>query len=167
MSFDRIKLTLYSAQQAHAELARVWQIIKPWLMAGHRLYIEIRAETRTLKQNSLMWSCLTDLSEQVFWDAKRRLTPEGWKEYLTAHLEGQDLVPNMDGTGFVAIGRGKSTKFDASRSPNFMNRVEPSIASMLPLSMLPCHDASRCASGSFAGRVANHHAGSPMSSSRD
>ncbi len=109
MSFERIKLTLYNAQQAHAELARVWQIIKPWLMAGHRLYIEIRAETRTLKQNNLMWSCLTDLSEQVFWDAKRRLTPEGWKEYLTAHLEGQDLVPNMDGTGFVAIGRGKST----------------------------------------------------------
>ena len=109
MSFERIKLTLYNAQQAHAELARVWQTIKPWLMAGHRLYIEIRAETRTLKQNNLMWSCLTDLSEQVFWDAQRRLTPEGWKEYLTAHLEGQDLVPNMDGTGFVAIGRGKST----------------------------------------------------------
>ena len=37
MSFDRIKLTLYNAQQAHAELARVWQIIEPWPMAGPRL----------------------------------------------------------------------------------------------------------------------------------
>ena len=60
MSFERIKLTLYNAQQAHAELARVWQIIKPWLMAGHRLYIEIRAETRTLKQNNVIASLRKD-----------------------------------------------------------------------------------------------------------
>lgn len=106
---ERIHLTLKDAQSAATELARAWQWIKSMLMAGHRLSLTVRRETRSLAQNSLMWSCLTDLSEQVKWDGSRRLTPEGWKDYLTAHLSGQDLVPNMDGTGFVAIGRGKST----------------------------------------------------------
>ncbi len=106
---ERINLTLKDAQSAAPELARAWQWIKAMLMAGHRLSLTVRRETRSLAQNSLMWSCLTDLSEQVKWDGSRRLTPEGWKDYLTAHLSGQDLVPNMDGTGFVAIGRGKST----------------------------------------------------------
>ena len=79
------------------------------LVAGFRLVVEIRRETRTLAQNDLMWSCLTDLSKQVTWDGTRRLKPIAWKDYLTAHLNGQDLVPNMEGTGFVAIGRGSST----------------------------------------------------------
>lgn len=83
--------------------------VKAMLTAGHRMVVVGRRETRTLAQNALMWSCLEDLSAQVRWDGKRRLTAEGWKDYLTAHLHGQELVPNMDGTGFVAIGRGKST----------------------------------------------------------
>lgn len=83
--------------------------IRSMVADGFRMVVTARRETRTLKQNALMWSCLTDLSNQVKWDSTRRLTPEGFKEYLTAHLEGQDLVPNMHGTGFVAIGRGKST----------------------------------------------------------
>lgn len=106
---ERISITLKDAQSAAPELARAWQWIKAMLIAGHRLVLTVRRETRSLAQNSLMWSCLTDLSEQVKWDGTRKLTPEGWKDYLTAHLNGQDLVPNMDGTGFVAIGRGKST----------------------------------------------------------
>ena len=106
---DRISLNLRDAQTAAPELARAWAWIKAMLLSGHRLVLDVRKETRSLAQNSLMWSCLTDLSEQVKWDGTRRLTNEGWKDYLTAHLSGQDLVPNMDGTGFVAIGRGKST----------------------------------------------------------
>lgn len=106
---ERISITLKDAQSAAPELARAWQWIKAMLIAGHRLVLTVRRETRSLAQNSLMWSCLTDLSKQVKWDGTRKLTPEGWKDYLTAHLNGQDLVPNMDGTGFVAIGRGKST----------------------------------------------------------
>lgn len=109
MSFERVKLDLREPQAANEALRALWSHIKPWLMAGHRLHLEVRAETRSLAQNSLMWSCLTDLSEQVKWDGTRRLTAKGWKDYLTAHLNGQDLVPNMEGTGFVAIGRGKST----------------------------------------------------------
>lgn len=108
MSNLRNKVTLGGARDWH-ELLELVKWIKAMLMAGHRMVVEARRETRTLAQNNLMWSCLDDLSRQVLWDGKRRLTAEGWKEYLTAHLNGQDLVPNMEGTGFVAIGRGKST----------------------------------------------------------
>ena len=55
-----------------------------------------------------IWSCLTDLSNQVKWFGKN-LTPEGWKDFITGHLHGQELVPNMDGTGFISINRGRST----------------------------------------------------------
>lgn len=108
MSDHRLRRHL-GGQQGLRELVEMFGKAKGWILAGHRMVVEIRRETRTLKQNRLMWSCLNDLSEQVAWDGTRRLKPGAWKDYLTAHLEGQDLVPNMDGTGFVAIGRGKST----------------------------------------------------------
>jgi hypothetical protein len=105
---DRINLTLHSPTQAAVELPRAWAWIKAMLMAGHRLVLSIRTETRTLKQSALMWSCLTDLSNEVTWFGKK-LTKEGWKDFITGHLDGQDLVPNMDGTGFISIQRGRST----------------------------------------------------------
>jgi hypothetical protein len=109
MSNQRLSIRLNDAQTGHAEWVKAWAWCKAMLIAGHRLVLIVRKETRSLAQNSLMWSCLNDLSEQVKWDGTRRLKPEAWKDYMTAHLNGQDLVPNMDGTGFVAIGRGSST----------------------------------------------------------
>ena len=100
---------LYSPVQAYAVMAEtVWPNIKALLMAGHRLVLEVREDKRTLAQNRLMWSVLGDLSDQVEWCGKR-LTPEGWKEWITGHLCGQELLPNMDGTGFISISRGRST----------------------------------------------------------
>ena len=105
---DRITATLYSPQQAKPIIDRVWQYAKAATHAGHRLVVELRPETRSLAQNRMMWSCLTDLSEQVEWCGKR-LTPGGWKDFITGHIEGQDLIPNMHGTGFISINRGRST----------------------------------------------------------
>ena len=105
---ERLSLRWYNAQQAHQSMLGLWAWAKPLLMAGHRLVISARGETRSLAQNNLMWSCLTDLSEQVEWCGKR-LTKEGWKDFITAHLNGQELIPNMHGTGFVSINMGKST----------------------------------------------------------
>lgn len=102
MSFERIKLTLYNAQQAHAELARVWQAIKPWLMAGHRLYIEVKPVTRSLEQNSRLWLMLTEISKQVDWYGQR-LSPDEWKDVLSAAFKQQKAVPGING-GFVILG---------------------------------------------------------------
>ena len=105
---DRVQITLYSPTQAISEMPRVLDWIKAMTLAGHRLVLSIRTETRSTKQNAMMWSCLTDLSNQVTWFGKK-LTKEGWKDFITGHLDGQDLVPNMDGTGFISIQRGRST----------------------------------------------------------
>lgn len=104
----RQTVTLVNMQQGHAELQRLWAWCKSMLAAEHRLTVEAKPQTRSIRQNAMLWACLTDLSRQVTWFGKR-MSPEGWKEFITGNLAGQDLVPNIDGTGFVSIGRGKST----------------------------------------------------------
>jgi hypothetical protein len=59
--------------------------------------------TRTLEANAAMWAMLTDVSEQVVWHG-RRLSTESWKHIFTSSLKKQDVVPNLDGTGFVVMG---------------------------------------------------------------
>ena len=105
---DRQLITLWEPVQAHRAIREAWQRIKALLMAGHRLILEVRMDTRSLAQNRIMWSCLRDLSRQVTWFGKK-LTEDGWKDFITGHLSGQELVPNMDGTGFISIGLGRST----------------------------------------------------------
>ena len=105
---DRQTIPLYEPVQAHKAIWEAWLRIKALLMAGHRLILEVRMDTRSLAQNRIMWSCLRDLSRQVTWFGKK-LTEEGWKDFITGHLHGQELVPNMDGTGFISIGLGRST----------------------------------------------------------
>lgn len=105
---DRLTMRMINAQQGHQSLMQAWTHAKALLMAGHRLVLEIKQETRSTEQNALMWSCLNDLSNQVTWFGKK-LTKEGWKDFITGHLDGQDLLPNMDGTGFISIQRGRST----------------------------------------------------------
>lgn len=58
---------------------------------------------RSTDQNSRMWALLTDISDQVIWHGKR-LTPEDWKMVFTASLRRLEVVPNLDSTGFVALG---------------------------------------------------------------
>ena len=105
---EAYKATIHSREQAKFKLQEAFAWIKPLVDEGHRLNVVIKPETRSLAQNNLMWSCLTDLSTQLQWCGKK-MTPEGWKDFITAHIDGQEIVPNMDGTGFVTIGRGKST----------------------------------------------------------
>lgn len=69
--------------------------------------VEVRPATRTLSQNARMWAQLGDISRQVVWHG-RKLDPEAWKHIFTASLRRLDVVPNLDGTGFVALGMSTS-----------------------------------------------------------
>lgn len=62
---------------------------------------------RNLDQNARMWPMLADVAEQVQWYGKR-LTAEDWKHIFTASLRKLEVVPNLDGTGFVALGMSTS-----------------------------------------------------------
>ena len=106
---EAIRINLWEPQQAYQAIkSSVWPHIKSALMAGQRLVLIVKQDTRTLAQNRLMWSCLEDLSSQVLWFGKK-MTAKAWKDWITGHIEGQELVPNMDKTGFISIGKGKST----------------------------------------------------------
>ena len=104
---DRIKMTLLEPVQAHKVLTQqIWPLIKASLMAGHRMVVEVKPETRSLSQNALLWATLDDISKQVDWYG-RKLTAEEWKHVFTASLAKQDVVPGIDG-GFVVLGKSTS-----------------------------------------------------------
>ena len=69
--------------------------------------VTVAEPTRSTAQNARLWAMLTDISEQVEWYGKR-LTPEDWKHVFTASLKRLTVVPNLDGTGFVALGMSTS-----------------------------------------------------------
>ncbi len=41
-----MRVTLYNAQQGHTALARLWHDLKPLLIAGKRIVVEAKEETR-------------------------------------------------------------------------------------------------------------------------
>lgn len=100
---DRIQAALINPQQAYQWWLSAWQTIKPLLIAGHRLHVEVRPEKRSDPQNRLMWSCLGDLARQVEWHGQK-LDAEAWKDMATAALKRQRVVPGIDG-GFVVLGQ--------------------------------------------------------------
>lgn len=81
-----------------------WEAIKS---APDGWIVTVTEPTRTKDQNAMLWPLLTDLSKQVDWYGKK-LTPDNWKDLMTASLRKLDVVPNLDGTGFVALGQSTS-----------------------------------------------------------
>lgn len=79
-------------------------------------YVAVVAEPkRSLEQNARLWAMLTEVSEQVEWYGKR-LTPEDWKHVFSASLRKLQVVPNLDGSGFVALGLSTSQMSKAQLS---------------------------------------------------
>ncbi len=97
----------YEPAQAHKVISGpVWQEIKALTMAGKRVIVDVRAETRSLEQNARLWAMLTDISKQVEWYG-HRLTPDEWKDVFSASLKRTKVVPGLDG-GFVVCGQSTS-----------------------------------------------------------
>lgn len=97
----RALLPLHSA--ADKAKAMLWVDKAPW---GTRLTFQ--GPKRTLDQNSKLWAALTDVASQLKWHGAR-LSPEDWKTlFLSALNTEMRIVPNLDGTGFVPLGRSSS-----------------------------------------------------------
>lgn len=65
--------------------------------------VTVTEPKRSLEQNARLWAMLTDVSEQVEWYGKK-LAAEDWKHVFSASLRKLQVVPNLDGSGFVALG---------------------------------------------------------------
>lgn len=71
--------------------------------------VTIAPATRTLDQNAKLWPMLSDVAQQVEWYGWL-LSNDDWKDLFTAGLKAElRAVPNLDGTGFVALGLRTST----------------------------------------------------------
>lgn len=70
--------------------------------------VEFKAAKRTLPQNDRMWAMLTDIAKQLPWHGVK-LRPDDWKlVFLDALKREVRMVPNLDGNGFVNLGRSSS-----------------------------------------------------------
>lgn len=70
--------------------------------------LEFKATKRTLPQNDRMWAMLTDLATQLAWHGQK-LSPSDWKLVFLDGLKRElRIVPNIEGNGFVNLGRSSS-----------------------------------------------------------
>ena len=119
---DKLTLPMWEPVQAHKAMTRlIWPNLKAQLAAGRRMVLELRPEKRSDPQNRRMWAMLADISAQVDWYGKR-LTSEDWKHVFSSSMKKLDVVPNLDGTGFVALGQqtSKMTKGEMSDMQTLM-----------------------------------------------
>lgn len=97
------RATLLMISEAQRKKAAHWAMIAPF---GTR--VEFKAVKRTLPQNDRFWAMLTDIASQVSWHGIR-LSPDDWKLlFLDAMKREVRMVPNIDGNGFVSLGRSSS-----------------------------------------------------------
>ena len=114
-------VTLINPVQATQAWQALYQNeVKPLTMAGHRLRLSVKRETRSTAQNARMWAMLEDVARQVEWHG-RKLSKEDWKHVFSASLKRQDAVPGIDG-GFVVLGQStsKMTKAEMSELQTLM-----------------------------------------------
>lgn len=80
-----------------------------WVMnvdAGTR--VELKEAKRTLSQNQKLWPMLTEVAQQVSYHGLK-LTADDYKLiFLDALKREVRMVPNLDGNGFVSLGRSSS-----------------------------------------------------------
>lgn len=70
--------------------------------------VEFKHSKRSLPQNARFWAMLSDIATQVQWHGIW-LTPADWKlMFMDALKREMRIVPNIDGNGFVNLGRSSS-----------------------------------------------------------
>lgn len=117
-----MKIKLHNAQQGHAEILRVWPEIKNALMAGHKLEIEIRRESKSRDQEEMYHALINNIAKQAS-HLGAKWSAEDWKRFLVWQFAKEvgistgKLVPSLDGTGIVQLGlqTRKFTKDEASQ----------------------------------------------------
>lgn len=63
---------------------------------------------RSLDQNSKLWAALSDIAAQMSWHGQK-LSTEDWKVlFLSALKQEMRMVQNLNGNGFITLGRSSS-----------------------------------------------------------
>ena len=110
MRFETVAL---NAQHARTVAEDLWVYLKAMTVAGHKISISARPETRTTAQNRLLHSRISDVARQREWAGKKR-DVDTWKRLLTAAWlrargESVELLPAIDGHGVDVVFRRTSS----------------------------------------------------------
>ena len=76
--------------------------------APEQMICEIKPRTRSLDANAKMWAMLSDISKQVEWPLNgvtQKLSPEDWKDILSASLQQENRIAQGVRGGFVMLGQ--------------------------------------------------------------
>ena len=118
-----MKITLYSAQQAHQVVTDIYQKMKPHLMAGKKFTLEVASQTRSQPQNEMYHAIIGQIAKQAEhmgakWDA------ESWKRFLIDQWASETdrslgkVAPSLDGQRVVQLGL-QSRKFNKADASEF------------------------------------------------
>ena len=81
---------------------------------------------RSGQQNNFLWSCLTDISQQLKWPVNgvmQTLAPSEWKDVLTAGLrKEQRIAAGIDG-GFVLLGQ-RTSKMTVTQMKELLDFIQ-------------------------------------------
>lgn len=121
------KYTMHNAQQGHQLLMDLWQKLKPHLLAGRKLELAISEQKRSLDQNAMIHSILSQIARQAEhvgakWsvDDWKRLTLDLWNRERGEAFA--NVVPALDNNGIVQLGLSSRllTKPEASEYTEFL-----------------------------------------------
>lgn len=73
------------------------------LDAPDGLLVTFSEPRRSQEASAAMWAKLHDIARCVDWYGKK-LDATDWKHVFSSSLRKLEVVPNLDGTGFVALG---------------------------------------------------------------
>lgn len=91
-----------------ASLAERQRVAKWAMTAPLNSRVEFKAPKRSLPQNDRMWALLTEIAQQLPWHGIK-LAADDWKLiFLDALKREVRMVPNIEGNGFVNLGRSSS-----------------------------------------------------------
>ena len=97
------RATIILASNAEREKAALWCRKLPL-----NTRVEFKESKRTVPQSDRMWATATDISAQALHHGIK-LSPNDWKLlFMDALSQVVRAVPNLDGTGFIDLGRSSS-----------------------------------------------------------
>lgn len=120
---ERLTLQMREGQQIKPVFRAAYDKACELVSMGQALVLVLRPETRTEAQNRLMWPILTCFSRQLQWPvngAMVDLTPDDWKDVLTAAFQGESvrLAQGLNG-GIVMLGL-RTSKLSKKRFAEFI-----------------------------------------------
>ncbi|MEN6081606.1 recombination protein NinB [Chromobacterium piscinae] len=116
--------TIARSSDLRAVMVSAWDAVKA-LVDGEQEAIQLvirKVSKRSAEANALMWVRLHELAEQTDWHGIK-LSPEEFKDLLSAGLAKSKVVPNIDGTGFVIVGQ-RTSKFSVKQMNDMITLIE-------------------------------------------